>query len=207
MASEDVEAKISQEIIADARNKSERAMKAAQRDADAMMQHAQEEAKKIKQDILATARQRAESKVKVIQATTDPERRRLELNEREKIIKGIVDEAKARMLKRDGGEYEKALAALAVDAAEALGGGKLTAYLAHADAEKFHATLPEKVRAALVAKGLDAQISVQSAKEPMEGGVVMETADALRRVDNSIEARLRRLYPEARRRVAAMLYK
>jgi len=206
MANEDDATKISQEILADARNKAERAMKAAQREADAIAQRARDEAKQIEQEVLAAARKRAESKVKVIQATADPERRRLELDKREKVIKGVMDEAKARLLKRDG-EYGKNLLALAAEAAESLGGGQLVAYLALQDMEKFRATLPEQVGAALKAGGVDAQINVQIAKEPIEGGVIVETADGLRRVDNSMEARLRRFYAEIRRKVAGILYK
>jgi vacuolar-type H+-ATPase subunit E/Vma4 len=207
MAKEDDATKISGEIFADARNKAERAMKAAQREADGTTQRAREEARQIEQDILAAARRRADSKVKIIQAAAGPERKRLELNEREKVIRGIVDEAKARLLKRDGAEYAKSLVALAAEAAEALGGGQLVAYLAPQDMEKFRAALPEQVRAALKAGGMDAQISVQSAREPIEGGVVVETADGARRVDNSVEARLRRLYPGIRRGIAEILYK
>jgi len=207
MANEDVETKISREILADARNKAERAMKAAQREADAIIQRARDEAKQIEQDILAAARRRANSRAKVIQATADPERRRLELNEREKVIKSIANEAKARLLRRDGGEYGKNLVALAAEAAESLGGGQIVAYLAQQDVDKFRATLPDQVRAALKAGGMEARISVQPAKEPLEGGVILETADGARRVDNSIEAGLRRLYPEVRRRIAEILYK
>jgi vacuolar-type H+-ATPase subunit E/Vma4 len=207
MSNEDAEVKISQEILADAHSRAERALKAAQREADTVSQRAKEEAKTIEQNILGEARRRADTQVKIIQASVEPARRRLILDEREKTIKGVIDEAKTRLLKREGAEYEKFLVSLAVDAARSLGGGGLAACLAHTDVEKFKARLPQLVAAALKAGGLEASIVLRPASEPIDGGVIIETVDGLRRVDNSIDARLRRAYPEVRRKLAEMLYK
>jgi vacuolar-type H+-ATPase subunit E/Vma4 len=205
MASEDVEGKIGQEILAAARAKVERAMKAAQREAEKATQHAHEEAKQIEQSILEAARRRADSRVKVIQAGVEPERRRLELSEREKVIAAIVADAKARLLKSDAGGYEKALVALAVEAAELLGGGHLIAHVSPEDEKRFGSALPQRARAA--AGGLDVVIELRPSEEHIEGGIIMETPDGMRRVDNSVGTRVRRAYPELRRAIAEMLYK
>ncbi|RKY27415.1 MAG: hypothetical protein DRP79_03365 [Planctomycetota bacterium] len=198
MPHSDAQNKISEEILADARTKAERALRSARREAEKITKKARDDAKQIEREVINHARARAESQAKVIQAATEPAKRRIELDAREETLLNVISDAKARLLNRDSDDYGRTLAALTAEAAELLQDEELTAYLSSEDYDRFGAALPGLL------PGLT--LEVRPALQPLEGGVIVETADGRRRVDNSIEARLERIYPELRRAIAQTLF-
>lgn len=209
MAQEEAQAKISAEIIADARAKVDRAVKAAAREQNKIIGAAREEAKQAEESIIEKARQRAESRARIIRASAEPARRRLQLDAQEAVVLGVINDAKARLLDRDSDGYAQLLAALAAEAAELLGGDRLTAYLSEQDYAQLGADIARRFEAAAKAAAKaapGATFQVLPSPRPIAGGVIVASADGSRQVDNSIEARLRRIYPEIRRKIARALF-
>jgi vacuolar-type H+-ATPase subunit E/Vma4 len=198
MSDNDAQNKINEEILADARTKAERALRSARREAEKITKKAQDDAEQIEQEVINHARGRAEAQAKIIQTATEPARRRIKLDVREEVLLSVISDAKVRLLNRDSDDYGRTLTALTAEAAELLQDEGLTAYLSSEDYDKFGAALPGRL--------LGLTLEVRPASQPLEGGVIVETADGRRRVDNSIEARLERIYPELRREIAQTLF-
>lgn len=201
MAKEDAQAKISEEILTDARTKAERILKAARREVEKMTKTAQDEAGQIEKETVEEADRRADALTRVIRASTEPAMRRIQLDVREKVLLDIISEARKALLNRDSQDYPQMLAALTAEAAELLGGGQLVAHISRQDFDRFGDGLSQRLQA----RDLGATIEVRSA-EDIEWGVIVRTADGTRQVDNTINARLQRIYPVLRRNVADTLF-
>ncbi len=201
MAKEDAQAKISEEILTDARTKAERILKAARREVEKMTKTAQDEARQTEKETMEEADKRADALTRVIRASTEPAMRRIQLDVREKVLLDIISEARKALLNRDSQDYPQMLAALTAEAAELLGGGQLVAHISRQDFDRFGDDLSQRLQA----RDPGATIEVRFA-EDIEWGVIVRTVDGTRQVDNTIDARLQRIYPVLRRNVADTLF-
>ena len=200
MANEKV---LTDEILRDAQTKSERIRKRAERDARKALDDAATEAKAAAAKTLDAARRKADRIVASILATVDQEIRRDQLAAQEGEMEKVFEAARARLADRTAYGYPAVVAGLAAQAIQAIGGGRVVLELSEADrALATEAWLADVRRRA----GRDVAIEVAPKSAAIGSGVRVRSADGRLFVDNSFEARLRRLRPELRRELAAKAF-
>lgn len=201
MASEKV---LSDEILRDAQTKADRIRKRGQRDAKKLLDEAAKEAAAAAERTLQVARARAERVAQSLLATVEQDVRRGLLAAREAELEQLFEAARQRLADRSSYEPAAVLAALAAQAIRAMGADRVTVELAEADravaTEAWLADVRRRV-------GREVAIEVSSEAAPIEGGVVVRSADGRLLYDNSFGARLRRLRPELRKELAAQVFK
>ncbi|MBM4038932.1 MAG: hypothetical protein FJ290_10495, partial [Planctomycetes bacterium] len=200
MASEKV---LSDEILKDAATKAERIRKRAEREARKLLDAAAREAEAARDKVLDVARRRAERAAQSILATVEQETRRDLLAAREAELDGLFEAARQRLADRNGYDYPAAVAALAAQAIQAMGAGRVTLELAEADralaTEAWLADVRRRV-------GRDVAITLAQQPAAIDGGVVVRSADGRLLYDNSFAARLCRLRPDLRQELAARVF-
>lgn len=194
---------LSDEILQDARKKADRARRRAEREARRIVREAEEEAQEDRQKTLEAARQRAERQARSLLATLDQEVQRDLLEQRQAQLDRLFDAARERLADRESYHYPAVLAHLAAEAIEAMGAEQVVVELAEEDAGLATEQWLERVREGA---GREVDIEVADEPAPIEGGVVVRSADGRLCYDNSFEARLRRLRPRLRHQIAAMAY-
>jgi vacuolar-type H+-ATPase subunit E/Vma4 len=204
MASEKV---LSDEILKDAATKAERIRKRAERDAAKRLEAAAREAEAARERALDVARRRADRAAASILATVEQESRRDLLVAQEAELDKLFDAARQRLADRKGYDYPAVVAGLAAQAIRAVGSGQVVMELAEADrALATEAWLAEVRRRVRTNGGADVAIAVSPNPAPIDGGVVVRSADGRLVYDNSFAARLRRLRPDLRRELAAKVF-
>ncbi len=209
MASEKV---LSDEILRDAGAKAERIRKRAQREANKLLAEAQRAAAAAAEKILAVARERADRAAGAILATVGQEARRDLLANQEAELDKLFEAARGRLGDRSWYDYPAVAAGLAAQAIAAMGAAcgadHVVLELAAPDrAMATEAWLAEVRRRVAAAGGVDVVIEVSSNPAPIDGGVVVRSADGRLLYDNSFAARLRRMRPELRQELAAKVFK
>jgi V/A-type H+-transporting ATPase subunit E len=192
-----------EEILGDARKKTGRSQRRADREAKNVVEQAEKEAEKIRSSAAEAARERAEREKKIILATVDIDARRIELDIEEQVIEQAFESALAQLQKKDAYDYQAALAQLIAAAADVIGGGDFRVTLSEEDA----ATIDLESIAQTVSERFDRSVSLTATEDPayISGGAVVYSGDGQRMVDNSFEGRLERMRQELRRQAAGIL--
>jgi V/A-type H+-transporting ATPase subunit E len=200
MASDKV---LSEEILKDAATKAERVLKRAERDARKLLDQAAKEAEAAKERVLDAARQRAERAAQSLLATVEQEARRDLLAAQEAELDRLFEAARQRLADRAAYDYPAVLAALAAQAIQAMGADGVTLELSERDLGLATDGWLAEVRRRV---GRDVAIRVSENHAPIDGGVIVRSADGRLVYDNSFSARLRRLRPGLRRELAGKIY-
>ncbi len=192
---------LTDEILADARRQADRLRRRAERDAKATIEKAEREAEADRTERLDKARAEADRRRRRTLASVPVEEGRMRAARIEEALEGIRAAARERLLARQGYDYRAALVRLAGEALAAMDGQTFVLELAEADRDTLGPDLAAAVRDRDGREGLD----VAPAAEPADiaGGVIVRDAEGRQRWDNSLAARLERLWPALRRRVAA----
>jgi vacuolar-type H+-ATPase subunit E/Vma4 len=189
-----------EEILTDARRDSEEILQRAQQEAEALLARAAAEADRARLERLDQARAEAAHGKELILATVSIEAARLSLARVETLLDAVREEAEGRLKSRDGFDYRESVVFLAADAVGRMAG------------ETFVIRLPEEDRA-LLGDGLAEEIASRAGRSPVRvtvsyeptvtgGGPIVEDAEGRQMWDNRFPARLERLWPELRRRIA-----
>lgn len=194
---------LSDEILKDAATKAERIRKRAEREAKKLVTAAVQEAEADREKVLAAASRRAERAARGILATIEQEARRGLLAAREAELDKLFQAALRRLADRKGYDYPAAVAGLAAEAIRVMGAESVVLELAEAD--QAMAT-PEWLAEVRRRVGGDVSLAVAERPAPIDGGVVVRSADGRLLYDNSFAARLRRLRPELRRELAVLVF-
>jgi len=204
---------LTDEILADARRQADRIRRKAERDAKDTVQAVEKDAQADRERRLADARDEADRRRRLTLATVPVEEGRLWAARIEEALESVRAEARDRLARRDGFDYRQALVALADEAVEGMGAeavvlelgasdrGTLGPDLAVAIGERIGPDGPAVSLAPEPATGATGAAGATEAAA--EAGVVVRDADGRRRWDNSFAARLARLWPDLRRRIAA----
>ncbi len=193
-----------QEILADAEKQAERTRRRARRDAKAALDKAEQEAAEDRDARLAEARRRAQTMRDLVLARVPVEVRRMQAHRQEDVLRDVRDEAERRLAERDGFDYAAAVADLAAEAIRRMDGSRFVLGLSAADREALGGSLANEVRRRLGRDDLDLSIDAESADA--ETGVVVRDVDGRQVWDNRFAARLERMWPELRRRIACRLF-
>ncbi len=200
MASEKV---LSDEILRDAATKADRIRKHAQEEAKKVLDEAAREAQAAVGKVLAVARRKADRAAGAILATVDQEARRDLLAAQAAEMERLFEAACARLADRSRYDYPDAVAGLAAQAIAAMGAESVVVELAEADRAMATGAWLAEVRRRV---GRDVAITVSQEPAPIDGGVIVRSADGRLFYDNSFPARLRRFRPELRLDLAARVY-
>jgi len=191
---------LADEILADAGRQADRARRKAERDAKAILRDGRQQAEADRRKRLDAARAEADRRRRLTLAAVPVEEERLRARRIEEALEGIRDEARARLEARDGFDYREVLVRLAAEAVAGMDGTMFVLELSAADREAFGADLPRAVVQQVRRQGL--QIALSADPASIEWGVVVRDAEGRQSWDNTLAARIRRLWPEARRVVA-----
>jgi len=191
------------EILADARRQAERAIRKAERDGQAAIDKAKDEVDQERNEKLAAARQLAERKRMLALATVPVEIGRMRAADVEQTLGTLREQARGRLAARQGFDYGRTLAALAADAISRMAGDAFVLGLSAADHKAYGETLVEQVQAS--APRPDLSLTVDPQPAGISDGVLVRDPDGRQVWDNSLTARLDRIWPLLRSQLAEHL--
>jgi len=212
---EDVEKVLREEILEEARRKGDGLAKRAQEEAKILIEHVEREAEAVRAQVLKDAERRIARLRQVSDSGLVLRTRMRRLNVQGQLLDEVFSTALTRLSRshRDAGfDYGRVLKDLAVEAALAVGSGEMVLRLGQADLGRGEDSLAlaeavvEEVRRK---SGRTVRLTVpmdRDASGPIEGGVIVESADGRERFDNSFGGRLSRLEDELRFEVADVLF-
>lgn len=199
--------KLFEEVLADARTKADRIRLRGERDAEAVRERAAQQAKAAADKILAEADAEADLKRTQILATLEIEAQRERLARLEESLQKVYGRVLADLGALDAARRLVVQARLAVEAAAQIPQDELELALpGAAHAERGQALADDVARR--VAEQLHRNVTIHPAAGPAEidDGVIVRTPDGRMEIVNSLEERLRRLWPELRLQVAGRLF-
>ena len=191
------------EILSDARRQAERALRRAERDAEEAIEQARKQADADRAGRLDAARREAERRRNLLLASVPVEEARMRADRLEETLRSVHDEARRRLADRAGDEYHRTLVRLAAEAVAQIADEKFVLALGVEDLKAFGKGLADEVRRAVGREGLEIIVAPEPA--PIEAGVLVRDADGRQEWDNSLAARLERLWPALRREIGARL--
>ncbi|MEA3366682.1 MAG: V-type ATP synthase subunit E [Planctomycetota bacterium] len=191
---------LTDEILADARRQADRLRRRAERDATDTADQADREAEADREQRLSEARADADRRRRLTLATVPVAEGRLRAGRIEEVLDGVREAARERLVARDGYDYREMLVRLAAGPVREMVGQAFVLELAEADRDAVGPDVAAGVRRLVGREGLQASLAAEAAA--IEGGVIVRDADGRQRWDNSLAARLERLWPDLRRRIA-----
>ena len=193
------------EILAHAQREHDEIVQAAKRDAEELLNKANDGADNARQKRLNEARAEGERLKDITLASASVEARRLRLERIETLLESIRADVRGKLsgLRADG-NFRDIIVNLAVSAIKDMGSEAFTVRLPEGD----RSVLGTDIARQIAAKAGCAEGSVTVSFEPMaEGeGPVVEDANASQVWDNRFPARLERLWPQFRRLIAEKVF-
>ena len=185
------EDKLKQELLADADAQAAEIMARAQEEADKLIQQARQNAAEKREARLAAAMEEAEKQCRSITADIELETNRRWLRKQEACIDELLQAALAKADKAEGFDRAASLASLAKEALAAIGDRDCAVFFNPADEAIVTRDWLQKLSRE-VYPGSNS-VYVLKADPSIDGGIVLETKDGARRVDNSYRTRLKRM--------------
>lgn len=189
-----------EEILADARRESNQIVCRAQQEAQALLAKAAAEADQARRERLDQAHAEAGRRTELILATVPVEAGRLRSARVEVLLQSVRAEVHRRLVAREGFDYRETLLALAVAAMKRMPGSGFVVKLSAADCAAFGDELATDMARRVGRLPLSVTITKDSAAK--DGVLVIQDVEGRRMWDNSLSARLDRLWPELRRQIA-----
>jgi vacuolar-type H+-ATPase subunit E/Vma4 len=188
-----------EEILAAARREGEEIVSRARQDAEVFLTSTVAEADRIRQERLDQARSEAARQSELILATVTVETGRLRAARVEALLESVYEEARQRLVAREGFEYLETVIGLASHAISQMAGVDFVVKLSEADQTILGDGLAEEI-----AHRVGRPVNITIFYEPgiTESGVIVEDTEARQVWDNRLVKRLERLWPELRRQVA-----
>ena len=191
------------EILADAQRQAERMIRKAERDAQGIVDKATVESRQEREAKLAAARATAEHQRALTLATVPIEIGRLRAIRVERELSALGDQVRVKLLTRQGYPYGGSLATLAAEAIAHMEGNEFVLELSPDDLRDFAATLAEAVRERT--QRADVTVTVGAVPADITAGVLIRDGEGRQIWDNRLDARLRRMWPLLRSRIAEQL--
>jgi len=188
------------EILADARRVSEEIVQRAQQEAESLLAKATAEANKARQERLEAARAEAVRRRELILATVPVEAGRLRSARVEALLESVHEAVRRQLVAREGFDYRETVIALAAEAMKHMPGSAFVVKLSVADCAALGNELSEEIAHRVGRTPLNVTIAKDSAAK--DGVLVIQDLEGRVMWDNSLSARLDRLWPELRRQIA-----
>lgn len=191
---------LSDEILADARRQADRIIRRAEREAKAIIDRAAAQAEEERNAKLAAARADAERKQTLIFATLPVEIGRMRAVRVEQELTALCDCVRARLQARKGFAYRETLVTLAAQAVAGMEGDAFVLELSADDQKTFQNGLVTSVLEHTSRAHVTLTMSAKPAK--IKSGVLVHDPQSRQVWDNSLEARLDRMWPLLRNKIA-----
>jgi vacuolar-type H+-ATPase subunit E/Vma4 len=190
------EDKLKQELLADADAQAAEIIARAQEEADKMIAQARQNAAEKREARLAAAAEEAEKQCRTIFADIELETNRRWLRKQESCINDLLLTALAKVDKAEGFDRTASLASLAKEALAAIGDRDCAVSFNPADEAIVTRDWLQKLSREIYPGSTS--VYVLKADPSIDGGIVLETKDGARQVDNSYKTRLQRMRDELR---------
>jgi vacuolar-type H+-ATPase subunit E/Vma4 len=197
-----------QQILQDARARSEPLCKRAEREAEEIIRRAAEEAAAQRDQILQRARHRVEVNAQRVRAQTALQAANIMRNAREQILLEVRRRAEERLRELVTAEdYPRMLVRLSSAAIQMMSGRHFELVMRPEDRET-HGERVVSILRDYAARELNRQIVVKVAGETItaRGGLLVRTADGRQLCDQTFSARLDRLWGQLREEVGRQLF-
>ena len=189
-----------QEILSEARQRGAEILQTARKEAATVLAQASTDAEKLHEDRMQQAHIEAERRHRLILATIAVEAGRLRAERIESLLESIHDQIRERLSHREGFDYRNTLSALALAGLRAIDATDATIQLSPQDMTVFGKELVESLPRQL---NRSPATIVLSSEPAVTGGVVIKDTAGRQICDNSLLARLERLWPALRPIIAA----
>lgn len=196
---QDATEKLHEEILADARMEGEKIVFRAKQDAEAFLTNAAAEANRAGQERLDQARAEADRRSALILSTVAVETDRFRAARIEALLESVHEEARQRLLDREGFEYRETVIDLASHAIRRMAGTAFVVKLPDTEKPTVGNNLVDEIVRHV---GQPVSITISYEQDTTGGGAVVEDAEAHQLWDNRLLKRLERLWPELRRQIA-----
>jgi V/A-type H+-transporting ATPase subunit E len=188
------------EILADAQRQATRVIRKAEREAKAVLDKVTGESQEERNGKLAAAQAEADRKRTLVFATVPVEIGRMRATRVEKQLLSLRDQVRARLQARKGFDYGETLVTLAAEALARMDGDTFILALSEQDQKAFGAKLAVVVPDR--AGRPDVTVTVDDQPAAIRGGVIVRDSQGRQLWDNSLEARLERMWPLLRSQIA-----
>ena len=185
------EDKLKQELLADADAQAAEIIAHAQEEADKIVEQARQEAAKKRETRLAEASAEAEKQCRSIFADIDLETSRRWLRKQESCIDELLQTALTKVDAAEGFDRAASLASLAKEALAAIGDRDCAVFFNPADEAIVTRDWLQKLSREIYPGSTS--VYVLKADPSIDGGIILETKDGARQVDNSYKTRLQRM--------------
>jgi vacuolar-type H+-ATPase subunit E/Vma4 len=199
--------RLTEEVLADARRKAQRRLTAAQREAEALIAAARARAQEEAALVTDAARERGDRHRQRILATISQETQRRRLIQQGALLEGLIQAGSDRAADRKGHDPREVLKALVILAIEQIDGEAFHLEVSAADRDVADEAFLAEVRQHFATGGREPPaLTLEAEPAGITGGVIVRSADGHEMVDNSFEARRRRLASDLRRALAQMIF-
>ncbi|MEO2117611.1 MAG: V-type proton ATPase subunit E [Methanocaldococcus sp.] len=199
--------KIKTKILEDAKAEANKIISEAEEEKAKILEKAKEEAEKRKAEILKKGEKEAEMTKNRIISEAKLEAKKKLLETKEEIIEMAINKLKEELTKLpEQPEYKDKLIKLIKDGATSLGGGELVVRLNKRDIELIDDSTLWNLEKEV--ESITKKVTVLKKGEPVDiiGGCIIETADGLKSLDNSLEAIFNRNLNVIRARITEKLF-
>ncbi|ADC68703.1 H(+)-transporting two-sector ATPase E subunit [Methanocaldococcus sp. FS406-22] len=199
--------KIKAKILEDAKAEANKIISEAEEEKAKILEKAKEEAEKRKAEILKKGEKEAEMTKSRIISEAKLEAKKKLLEAKEEIIEMAINKLKEELVKLpEQPEYKDKLVNLIKDGAVSLGGGELIVRLNSRDMELIEDSTLWNLEKEI--ESITKKVTVLKKGDPVDiiGGCIIETADGLKSLDNSLEAIFNRNLNVIRARITEKLF-
>jgi V/A-type H+-transporting ATPase subunit E len=188
------------EILADAQRQAQRLIRKAEREAKSVLDKAAADIQEERSSKLEAAQAKADRKRTLITATVPVEIGRMRAARVEQELLALRDQVRAKLRQREGYEYVETLASLAVEALASMEGETFVLELSEADRQAVGDALAASVEQRVQRPNITVTVSPKPA--PIDSGVIVRDQQGRQVWDNSLDARLDRMWPMLRSQIA-----
>ncbi len=201
--------KIIQQIEEKSENRKEAILQEAREKAEEKKESAKKEAEREKEKIIEKGKREAEIRGRRILAGVRQENRQKKLSIKEDIIQEVWEKSEDELfsLKDNEGKYRNVLKHLIEEGGKALDGGELIVRISEDDDGIFSKKILKDISKEISEEiGEKTSIEVSSDLSGSKGGVVIEKKQGNVSIDNTFEARIKRMKQSLRPKLAEILF-
>lgn len=201
--------KMIQEIEKKSEQKKNSILEEARETAEEKIEEAERKAEKERNRIIEKGKEKAETEKKRILARARQDGRKKELETREKIIEEVIEKVKEEIseLIDDRDEYRDILIGLIEESAVYLGGGDLKVYVLDKDKDMLEKEVIKELSENISRKtDNDTSLDISADFPKSKTGVMVEKRGGNVSIDNTFEARLKRMKGSLRPKIAEILF-
>jgi len=207
MAEEKKEQALADEILADASRQAERKLSRAKKTAERILKSANSQVEVILERAVKGAEEKLQHRAEMILADVPHQEQVRIIRVKDEVIDQLFSESLAALQSRESYDVLSVLVRLSCDAIACLPGDGFVLHVAAQDVAAPGGELAERTVGEVgKTQNRDITVTVAPSDDLPDGGVIVQTADGRRMVDNSFATRVRRTRGRLRRRIAEGIF-